>query len=490
MSNFEDFSHFFRNPEFSDIIIVAEDHEFRAHRMILAKWSPVFHSMLSSDMAEQETRKVHLTGKSTESAKLFLEYLYCPVMRTVTDDNVQALLQLGHEYDVKEMVHACEMFLVSQLTSANATQYLPVAARFGLAHLTRECDRELAEQKFDTATVFQSLALANQYNLSAFSKACLEFAATHAQNIVHTQVYDLSCENLTTYLNNFHGSSGEKVAIIAAWAKQPLATDAAAAAPTAHSPPHSPKYHHHHHHHQDTKAPPPLSSTDSHAGHAGHAGLDSHELAPLAAACSAPAPTSHSTTPATADDCVGSLASHSSSPSYSSSSSFSSTTNTPVAAAATDTSIQTNTNNTTRPPSCTNSSICNTCPNSKHASRVRALPTILSEVLQLNTAGHLLSSDVLDKIRDIDAGGGSAWVGVRAELMEWLVASWRQKFKTLETSSNDLQDRVNKVKVLVDDHQKVPVGSVFRPTGDGLYGLDNAATHNYKLLEWTNVLNS
>lgn len=344
-----DFHQFYENEEFSDIVIVVQDHQFPAHRMILAKWSPVFYKMLSVPMAESETRKILLVDKSVESVQMFIKYLYCPSGRYISNENVKGLLELGHEFDVIEIVSACEIFLISKVNLQTAGEYLPIAAQYGLADLTKSCDSHLAKQKFDTATVFQHLAIADQYALPAYTKACIEYAAVHAQDIIHPQIYLLSSQNVVTYLQGYKGSTCEKVDIIEAWVK--------------------------------------------------------HENGGV---------------------------------------------------------------------------------------RVCDLLKICSDVLSLNVAGHLLSSEVLDRIKalDFDVCGG-AWTVVQADLNEWLVVAWRQKFKTLETSANDLESRINKVRLLIDDHQKIPVCSVFRPSMEwDKTGLDNAATHNYKLLEWTNVLNS
>jgi len=129
-------------------------------------------------------------------------------------------------------------------------------------------------------------------------------------------------------------------------------------------------------------------------------------------------------------------------------------------------------------------------PQDEEKCRVSFLPTLLRTVLKLQTAGHLLASEILDKIRKIDLHDYPSWSTVLPQINEWLVASWRQKFKTLETSTNDLHDRIQKVRQLIDEHQTATIQSIFRLSALSQYGIQNAATHNYKLLEWTSVLNS
>lgn len=122
--------------------------------------------------------------------------------------------------------------------------------------------------------------------------------------------------------------------------------------------------------------------------------------------------------------------------------------------------------------------------------RIDKLTLLLDQVFQLESSGHLLSSEVLDRIQAIDlAEYGLAWRDAKAKLCEWLMVSWRLKFKTLGTSSIDLQERVHKVKRLIDTHQKATVCSVFQPSNLSVFGLDNAATHNYMLLEYKDVIN-
>lgn len=129
-------------------------------------------------------------------------------------------------------------------------------------------------------------------------------------------------------------------------------------------------------------------------------------------------------------------------------------------------------------------------PKDEENCRVQYLPTLLRNILKLQTAGHLLDSEMLDKIKSIDLHEYPSWVAVQSQINLLLVESWRQKFKTLETSTNDLHDRIQKVRQLIDEHQGATIQSVFRPSALSRYGIQNAATHNYKLLEWTSVLNS
>lgn len=363
--DFYDFSSFYEDTELADVTLIVDEHELKAHMLVLAHWSSVFRKMFTIKMEESQTRQVHLTSADVGTWECFLSFLYRPHSRVIQAENVRDLLALAHEYDVPLMLRMCEDFLVLELMEKSLKEgdsdmsgcfvCLDIAERFDLQRLKFACDDFLSKQRLTMQTCFEHMKRADNHDLPKFTATCLEFAAKHHKEIIHPQVLKLSAENLSCFLQKLSGGGDDvnkdKLSVVLQWVTH--------------------------------------------------------------------------------------------------------------------------------------------IPSSESSERIKHLPALLRGVFDLDHNGHLLSSEILDRIREIDLSEyGGEWLGVSGRISNWLVASWRQKFKTLGTSSVDLQERVNKVKNLIDTHQKATVCSVFQPSNLSVFGMDNAATHNYMLLEYTDVLNA
>lgn len=63
--------------EHSDVTLVVENQEFRAHKAILAAGSPVFRGMFAHGMQEALTNKVVMDDMSADTFRLVLQYVTC-----------------------------------------------------------------------------------------------------------------------------------------------------------------------------------------------------------------------------------------------------------------------------------------------------------------------------------------------------------------------------------------------------------------------------
>ena len=74
-----------------DVVIEADEHEFRAHRVVLAGCSPYFTAMFTSDLEESKHRVVAIRDISAPTMALLIDYCYSSEIE-LTEDNVQYLL--------------------------------------------------------------------------------------------------------------------------------------------------------------------------------------------------------------------------------------------------------------------------------------------------------------------------------------------------------------------------------------------------------------
>ncbi|KAF7244199.1 Kelch-like protein 2 [Varanus komodoensis] len=71
-----------------DVMLVAEDMEIAAHRVVLAACSPYFHAMFTGEMSESQAKRVRIKEVDGWTLKMLIEYVYSGEIQ-VTEENVQ-----------------------------------------------------------------------------------------------------------------------------------------------------------------------------------------------------------------------------------------------------------------------------------------------------------------------------------------------------------------------------------------------------------------
>lgn len=74
-----------------DVMIVAEDVEVEAHRVVLAACSPYFCAMFTGDMSESKAKKIEIKDVDGQTLSKLIDYIYTAEIE-VTEENVQAAL--------------------------------------------------------------------------------------------------------------------------------------------------------------------------------------------------------------------------------------------------------------------------------------------------------------------------------------------------------------------------------------------------------------
>lgn len=80
-----------KNRKLCDVVLMVENKEFPAHRIVLAACSDYFCAMFTSDMAESQKTEVTLQGLSADIMEVLLDFVYTESVK-VSVENVQALL--------------------------------------------------------------------------------------------------------------------------------------------------------------------------------------------------------------------------------------------------------------------------------------------------------------------------------------------------------------------------------------------------------------
>lgn len=101
-----------------DVMIVAEDVEVEAHRVVLAACSPYFCAMFTGDMSESKAKKIEIKDVDGQTLSKLIDYIYTAEIE-VTEENVQVLLPAASLLQLMDVRQNCCDFLQSQLHPTN-----------------------------------------------------------------------------------------------------------------------------------------------------------------------------------------------------------------------------------------------------------------------------------------------------------------------------------------------------------------------------------
>ncbi|XP_057724905.1 BTB/POZ domain-containing protein At1g55760-like [Arachis stenosperma] len=123
----------------TDITINASDGSIGAHRAVLAARSPVFRSMFSHDLKENDDSTINISDMSTESCQAFINYLYGIIGHQEFVMHRLELVRAADKYDICDLRDVCHESLVEDIDSSNVLERLQNAYLYGLPKLKNSC---------------------------------------------------------------------------------------------------------------------------------------------------------------------------------------------------------------------------------------------------------------------------------------------------------------------------------------------------------------
>ncbi|XP_055491827.1 kelch-like protein 32 [Leucoraja erinacea] len=117
-----------------DVILVAEDQKFHAHKAVLAACSDYFRAMFSLCMVESVAEEVNLHGVTGLGLKQALEFAYTGQI-LLEPSIIQDVLAAGSHLQLLELLKLCSHYLIQELTSFNYLDLYKLADLFNLTLL-------------------------------------------------------------------------------------------------------------------------------------------------------------------------------------------------------------------------------------------------------------------------------------------------------------------------------------------------------------------
>ncbi|KAJ8416838.1 hypothetical protein AAFF_G00327160 [Aldrovandia affinis] len=172
---------FYVNGLFTDITLqCATGQAFRCHKAVLSARSSYFKVMFTADMRERSNSLIKLTGIDAESLSALVDYVYTAQV-SITQANVQSLLEAADLLQFDSVKEACEDFLVRFLDIDNCLGMHSFAELHLCPALEREARRmmlcrfeELTVQEEFLEVDFEKLSsILSTENLNAWKKEVL-----------------------------------------------------------------------------------------------------------------------------------------------------------------------------------------------------------------------------------------------------------------------------------------------------------------------------
>lgn len=136
-------SPYINNPSLSDVVLIsAEQQRFHAHRLIMCAQSPVFKTLLDSDLwVESRNKEIPLPTISNRVLQILLQYLYtgrCLFPREDLDIGVE-LMAAADQFLLEPMRLQCERLLSEKMDAEVVVPLYYAAFRYSAPRLLANC---------------------------------------------------------------------------------------------------------------------------------------------------------------------------------------------------------------------------------------------------------------------------------------------------------------------------------------------------------------
>ena len=137
----EHYDQLFLSKELSDIQIKCGDQTFDAHQLVLSARSPVFKTMLQTEMKEKKTGLIEIKDFDPNIIQEVLNYIYTGDLYSsdeeLSSEIVEDIMEAADKYQLDILVEMCGDILLSTLEPENALDLLTVSDMYGAKGLKK-----------------------------------------------------------------------------------------------------------------------------------------------------------------------------------------------------------------------------------------------------------------------------------------------------------------------------------------------------------------
>ncbi|XP_055944473.1 uncharacterized protein LOC129975435 [Argiope bruennichi] len=125
----DDLRSLYKDQIAGDVQLKAASKTFSAHKSVLCARSPVFRSMLTTNMKEKIMERIQIDDLDDDTIDQFLLFLYTDDLEDLQWESAMKLYYAADKYQVQLLKYLCSSFLVARLDISNVTDLLCLADR-------------------------------------------------------------------------------------------------------------------------------------------------------------------------------------------------------------------------------------------------------------------------------------------------------------------------------------------------------------------------
>lgn len=171
----DDFGHLLDSHDSSDVTLIVNGREFKAHKIILATRSPVFKAMFSVDMKENNTNRVEVADMEPGILEEMLRFIYTGRSSLELESLDETIV--FHEQNEEDTTRNQEIFV---------TQLFIASDKYQLARLRCICYNSLSEM-ITVDSVCRILSFADLYSLTELKAMAVDFIMSRADKVMKTE---------------------------------------------------------------------------------------------------------------------------------------------------------------------------------------------------------------------------------------------------------------------------------------------------------------
>eukprot|EP00931_Biecheleriopsis_adriatica_P075586 TRINITY_DN49411_c0_g1_i1.p1 TRINITY_DN49411_c0_g1~~TRINITY_DN49411_c0_g1_i1.p1 ORF type:complete len:358 (+),score=82.70 TRINITY_DN49411_c0_g1_i1:64-1137(+) len=130
-----DFKQLWESGESSDVTLEVAGESLHVHSLLLSARSPVFSTMLKSQMTEASTRVIRIEDFEAETMRYLCEFLYTGSISVgqpwENSEAASALVQAASKYQISSLVRWCSLKIAEKMVVETAADWLVLACQLG-----------------------------------------------------------------------------------------------------------------------------------------------------------------------------------------------------------------------------------------------------------------------------------------------------------------------------------------------------------------------